>query len=129
MAPGAGPVTARTGVTTPKAPLAPLAVVGPVAVRRTRAAAVSGPVTVQVKLPVLGAAAASVSNEPPPSRLSSTSTVALGGRLSVQAMASDVPTKATPADGAVTVSVGVATSMTESATAELFALSRALTRM
>src|SRR4051812_8834131 len=110
----------------PNAALAPVAVAGPVAVRRTSAAIVSGPVTVHAKLPVFGAAAASVSNEPPPSRLSSTSTVALGGKLPVHETASDVPTYAgtMPATGAVTMSVGVATSMIASADATLPALSR-----
>ena len=93
MAAGAGPVTASAGMTMPNAPLTPLAVTGPFAVTRTVALAVSGPVTVQARLPLFGAADASVSNVPPPSRLSSTSTVALAGRLSVQVIASDVPTK------------------------------------
>ena len=62
MAAGAGLVTISAGVTMPNAPLAPLAVAGPFAVTRIFAFAVSGPVATQARLPVFGAAAASVSN-------------------------------------------------------------------
>ena len=74
----AGPVTVSDGVVIANAPLVPLATTGSVTVTRATAAAVSGPVTTQAKLPVFGAAAASVSNVPPPSRLTSTTTDAAG---------------------------------------------------
>src|SRR5438477_225988 len=64
-------------------------------VTRTTAAPAAGPVAVQAKLPVLGAAAASVSKLVPPSRLNSTSIVASDGKLSVQVIVWGVPTKAT----------------------------------
>src|SRR5262249_49877578 len=80
-APAAGAVTASAGVTIPNTPLAPLAAAGSLVLTRTRAGAVAGPLTVQAKLPVLGAAAANVSKVAPPSRLSSTTIDALGGRF------------------------------------------------
>ena len=76
--PVAGPVTVSDGVVIANAPLVPLATTGSVTVTRATAAAVSGPVTTQAKLPVFGTAAASVSNVPPPSRLTSTTTDAAG---------------------------------------------------
>ena len=103
-----GPVTDRAGVTTANAPLAPLAKGGPFRVTRTSAAAASGPVAVQTKLPVLGAAAASISNEAPPSRLSSMSAVATPGMLCDQLIVAGVPANSVAfAAGAVTATAGV----------------------
>ena len=59
LAPAVGDVTASVGVTIWKAAPTPLAGTAPIDVTRTRASAASGPVAVQTKLPVLGAAAAS----------------------------------------------------------------------
>ena len=73
-APAAGPVTVSDGVAIANAPLVPLAATGSVTVTRATRPRESGPVATQAKLPVLGAAAASVSNVLPPSRLSSTTT-------------------------------------------------------
>ena len=90
-APAAGPITVSAGVAIANAPLVLLSATGSVTVSARRRHAASGPVTTQAKLPVFGAAAASVSNVPPPSRLSSTTTDAPLGKLVDQVIASDVP--------------------------------------
>ncbi len=89
--PAPGPVTVTAGVMTLNAAVSPTATTGPLAVTRTSACALSGPLAIQLKLPVFGTPAATVWNETPPSRLTSTNTVALAGRLSVQLIATGVP--------------------------------------
>ena len=89
--PAAGPVTVSDGVAIANVPLVPLSAKGSVAVTRTMTAAESGPVTTQAKLPVLGAAAARVSNVLPPSRLSSMRTGEAAGKFVDQVIASGVP--------------------------------------
>ena len=109
LAPAAGDVTASVAVVIWKAAPTWLAASAPVVATRTRAAAVSGPVAVQRKLPVLGAEAASSPKVAPPSRLSSIDTGSLSERLCVQLIVTGVPTYATAsAAGPVTVSDGVA---------------------
>ena len=87
LAPAAGAVTVAIGVTMANAPLVALADAGPLSVTRTRAAAVAGPVTVQAKLPVFGAADGQRLKLEPSSRLSSTSAIVEAGRFLDQAIA------------------------------------------
>jgi hypothetical protein len=106
-APVLGPVTTNEGVAIVNAPLVPDADPGPVIVTRASAVAAGNSVTVQVKLPVLGALDATVWNVPP-SREISMRAVALAGRFVVQVIAVDVPeSNVVPATGAVTTTVGV----------------------
>src|SRR5262245_53193189 len=69
----------------------------PLALTRSRAVCVAGPVGFQTKLPLvlplplIGTAAASISYEVPPSRLSSIRTVSVAGRLWNQEMVVGVP--------------------------------------
>src|SRR5262245_54321321 len=87
VAPPPGARTVSVGVVVIAKLMMPLASTGPLEVTRTRAVPVVGPVTFQAKLPLvplmllMGAASASVSYEPPPSRLNSTRTVSLAGKL------------------------------------------------
>ena len=81
LAPAAGDVTDSDGLPMVNAPLVPTAGTPPFAVTRTSAALVAGPVAVHARLPLAGAADASVVQVAPPSRLSSTRTVVPAGRL------------------------------------------------
>src|SRR6185295_13511208 len=100
-APAAGEARARAGLPIANVPLAPSAG-RPFAETRTFAAAVAGPMTVQPRLPVAGAAVASAVQVAPPSLLSSTRVVMPAGRLLDHEMVRAVPiAQLAPAAGAV----------------------------
>ena len=108
LAPAAGDVTDSDGLPIVNVPLVPTAGTLPFAVTRTTAALVAGPVAVHARLPVAGAADASVVQLAPPSRLSSTRTVVPAGRLLDQEIVRAVPiAQLAPAAGDVTASVAV----------------------
>ena len=89
--PADGPVTVSAGVAIANAPLVLLSATGSGHRHPGEDDRRVGPETTQAKLPVLGAAAASVSNVRPPSRLNSTMTGELPGRFVDQVIASGVP--------------------------------------
>lgn len=127
VAPAVGAVTVKVGVRITKLLLVPLAGREPLEVTRARALTTFGPVTSQLKEPVLGAESASVSKVLPPSRLSSMRTVPPAGRLWNQEMFVEVPTY-TVEDGDDTVIDGVIRLKVDSAEAVWAVLSCAVTR-
>ena len=97
-----GDVTVTLPATSENVPLTPLAV-KPFADTRTIAVVLAAPVAVQAKLPVLGAAEASVVNVLPPLRLNWILTVDVGSRFVVHVIVCAVPiVQLAPAAGDVT---------------------------
>ena len=107
LAPAAGDVRDSAGLPMANAPLVATAGTLPFAVTRTIAALVAGPLAVQARLPLAGAADASDVQVAPASRLSATLTVVPAARLLVHEIVRAVPiAQLAPAVGDVTASVG-----------------------
>jgi hypothetical protein len=127
VAPALGDMMVIVGGMIVKLGLLPLADGKPLEVTRARMVSDAGPVTVQLKVPLLGADAANSSKVLPPSRLTSMRTVSPAGKLWVQETFAVLPTSKLHA-GAVTVSDGATTLKVASADAAGPVLGRAVTR-